>query len=70
LGTISYSVYLNHMAIWILFSYPTIASRLSDNAQLALEIVALLIYSHFTFQYIERPSQRFLLKRLLPKRAA
>ncbi|MDF1836982.1 MAG: acyltransferase [Planctomycetota bacterium] len=68
LGTISYSVYLNHMGIWILFSHKWIADHVGDNGRLAIQMVVLLIFSHFTFQYIERPSQRFLLKRLLPKR--
>ncbi len=67
LGTISYSVYLNHMAIWILFSHRAISPHFSQNGKLATEICVLLVYSHFTFQYIERPSQRFLLKRLLPR---
>jgi peptidoglycan/LPS O-acetylase OafA/YrhL len=68
LGAISYSVYLNHMAIAVLFSHKWISVHVSDNPRLLIELVVLLIFSHFTFQYIERPSQRFLLKLLLPKR--
>ncbi|MCA9003214.1 MAG: acyltransferase, partial [Planctomycetes bacterium] len=69
LGAISYSVYLNHLGIWILFAHPSISQHFNTTALIAVEILALLIYSHFTFQYVEKPSQRFLLKRLLPKRA-
>ena len=69
LGAISYSVYLNHMGIWILFGHAWISDHVSENPRLLIQMVVLLIYSHFTFQYIERPSQRFLLKRLLPKRS-
>ncbi len=67
LGTISYSVYLNHMAIWVLFSHKWISAHVKGDALLAIEIVVLLIVSHFTFQYVERPCQRFLLKHLLPR---
>ncbi len=69
LGAVSYSVYLNHMAVLILISHPSISKRMGENSLLALQVVVLLILSHFTFRHVEKPAQRFLLKRLLPKRA-
>ena len=61
LGEISYSIYLNHITIMLLMIY-VIRHILKEEVPippgldlLAIYIGVLLVYSHFTYQYVEKP---------------
>lgn len=55
LGEISYSVYLNQLTLLILAKYFQKELDLPFIVVLGGYIASLLIYSHFTYQYIEKP---------------
>lgn len=52
LGTISYSVYLNQISVLMLVRY--ISGQSGTLSVLLIYLLILLIYSHFTYKYIER----------------
>lgn len=55
LGTISYSVYLNQITVLILSEYLAHKWREPGIVFFAEYIIFLLIYSHYTYRFIERP---------------
>ncbi|HRV81968.1 MAG TPA: hypothetical protein P5218_11045, partial [Planctomycetota bacterium] len=67
-GVISYSIYLNHIAVMIFINHRVVTSWLPREWIIPFGVVILLIFSHFTYKYIERPSQRFILRKWLPPR--
>jgi peptidoglycan/LPS O-acetylase OafA/YrhL len=54
-GIISYSIYLNQITVLILSKYLLHKLGTPDKLIFAVYILALLVYSHFTYRYIERP---------------
>ena len=66
-GEISYSVYMTHMAVVVVLT--KLAARAFGVASLAFDLTMLaalaltLVVSHGTYQYIERPAQRWLVGR-------
>lgn len=60
LGQISYSIYLNHIAILYLVSALVNRTALSGAWLAPLFLGALIVYSHFTYQWIERSGNRKL----------
>lgn len=67
IGTISYSIYLNHY--FVLLVLLALGSKLewSQNGVLAVFLPVLLLYSAATYRWIEMPGQR-LMRRIDPKR--
>lgn len=55
LGTISYSIYLNQITILLLSVYLANEWRASGTLLFIEYILVLLVYSHFTYRFIERP---------------
>ena len=57
LGTISYSIYLNQVAVmllaWVLFKKPSVPSL----PLLVVYLSILLVYSHLTYKYLEKPAR-------------
>lgn len=58
LGTISYSVYLNHLIVLMLVDTGLGGLGLSHWALTPLYLIALILYSTLTYRWIERPGQR------------
>ena len=55
LGDISYSIYLNHVTVLLIAHYLQKEFELPSIVVLGGYIAALLVYSHFTYQSIEKP---------------
>ena len=75
LGVISFSIYLNHIAMQIFFNDPIMTSWMvpdsftgltRENWIMAWILLGTVVLSHFTYQYVERPAQRLMLRTLLP----
>jgi peptidoglycan/LPS O-acetylase OafA/YrhL len=60
LGTISYSVYLNHLIVLMLVDTGIGGLGYSHWALTPLYLVVLLVYSAATYRLVERPSQRLI----------
>jgi len=58
LGEISYSIYLNQITVLITIKYLLSRFDLSKSSVLLVYLIVLIIYSHFTFQYIEKPLRK------------
>lgn len=58
LGEISYSIYLNQITVLIVTDYLLMELRLPVFLHLAIYLLTLIIYSHFTYQYIEKPFRK------------
>lgn len=58
LGVISYSIYLNQ--ITVLFAYNSVHNRINTPyiLDLLIYLAILIVYSHFTYKYIEWPLRR------------
>ena len=54
LGTISYSIYLNQITVFMIVSH-FLLNRLPETVVQNIFIIVLLVYSHFTYKYIETP---------------
>lgn len=63
LGTISYSVYLTHASMMVLFNDPRITQHLEPHQIVPAAIAGTLLFSHFTYQWVEMPSKNFLMAR-------
>ena len=55
LGEISYSVYLNHLVLIMIFRYLAKQNGWDKSVILGLTLVTVLVYSHFTYRYLEIP---------------
>lgn len=55
LGEISYSVYLNHLVVIMVLRHWALQHPLPTPAILALTLGIVLVYSHFTYRYLEIP---------------
>ncbi|WML89515.1 acyltransferase family protein [Thiothrix lacustris] len=55
LGEISYSVYLNHLVVLMIFRYFAKQYGWDKPVILGLTFVTVLVYSHFTYRYLEIP---------------
>lgn len=55
LGDISYSVYLNHLVVLMLFRHWSLQYGWSKTTILGLTLATVLVYSHFTHRYLEIP---------------
>lgn len=64
LGAISYSIYLNQFPLLVMVKHALKEVVISRGLVVALYLVMLIVLSHFTYQYIEKPlrkkSQRLL----------
>ena len=65
-GAISYSIYLNQITLLIVLRYLFDSFGWSLDAYLYVYFPLLLVYSHFTYRYLERPAMQWG-KRLLQK---
>jgi len=61
LGTISYSIYLNHFAFSRVFYRVTSRNDLDFTLMLPIYLGVVCIYSAITYRYIELPSKNFIL---------
>jgi peptidoglycan/LPS O-acetylase OafA/YrhL len=59
LGTISYSIYLNHLTILLLVNYYGRVWDVNWYATLFASFALLFLWSYITYRYIEWPCQRF-----------
>ncbi|MBU1723855.1 MAG: acyltransferase [Gammaproteobacteria bacterium] len=55
LGDISYSVYLNHLVVLMLFRHWSLQYGWSKTTIFGLTLATVLVYSHFTHRYLEIP---------------
>lgn len=55
LGDISYSVYLNHLVVLMIFRHFALQYGWDKPLILGLTLVTVLVYSHFTHRYLEIP---------------
>ncbi len=55
LGEISYSVYLNHLVVLMIFRHFALQYGWDKPTILGLTLVTVLVYSHFTYRYLEIP---------------
>lgn len=55
LGEISYSVYLNHLVVLMIFRHFALQYGWDKPMILGLTLVTVLVYSHFTHRYLEIP---------------
>ena len=58
LGEISYSIYLNQITVLLTVRYVSTVIEMSTLTVLLAYIISLVVYSHFTYQYIEKPFRR------------
>ncbi len=63
LGAISYSVYLTHASMMVLFNDGRIQRFLEPNQVVPAAIAGTLLLSHLTYQWVEIPSKNFLMAR-------
>lgn len=67
-GTISYSIYMNHIAVITVFKAVWGTGKETNPVLFGAAILAAtLLYSSFTFKYVERPAQKAVLKRFIAK---
>lgn len=67
-GEISYSLYLNQIIVLLLVRYSLGSYGLSTVSMLSIYLLVLVVTSHFTYQYVEKPSRirgRNLLERVV-----
>ena len=55
LGEISYSVYLNHLVVLMIYRHFALQYGWDKPLILGLTLVTVLVYSHFTHRYLEIP---------------
>lgn len=60
LGEISYSIYLNQFTVLLFIGHSLAAFELPRILLLLIFIVVLIVYSHYTYIYIEKPLRRLL----------
>jgi len=60
LGEISYSIYLNQFTVLLCVGYGLQALELPRMLLLLIFLVVLIIYSHWTYLYIEKPLRKLL----------
>ena len=66
IGDLSYSLYMNHMSVIVLLTGITGALKTEQPVLFGtLVMVTVTLYSAFTYERIERPAQRAVLKRML-----
>ncbi len=56
LGDISYSVYLNHLAVLMVFRHLALQYGWPKAQVLGMTLAVVLVYSHFTYRYLEIPA--------------
>jgi len=63
-GTISYSIYLNHFTVLLVVN--RLLSKINDKPVIFLTVYTgvVLVYSHFTYKFIEMPLRHKLKNRL------
>lgn len=69
LGEISYSMYMNHMAVIVLLTAMT--GELKETRPVMFGVLictVVVLYSVLTYRWIERDAQRFVLRRMLPRK--
>ena len=60
LGEISYSIYLNQLTVLLFIGHSLASFELPRLLLLLIFVVVLIVYSHFTYKYIETPLRRKL----------
>lgn len=64
-GTLSYSIYLNQMAVLLLLELLLPIEWLEGGFHLLVYMTILILYSHFTYQWVEKTSRNWWRKRVV-----